>query len=181
MFEDVDEGHLENDDTLYFHYSREERLKKAPQIVKDYYDGKIKPVKGFRALFYKQNKFIFISLILFVGFFYMHNGLNKIRNSTSINEVLFEISAFSYDEEIFSTLTVKTKKDKIIDKPQNITALVNFINSDKVVAYKEEYSLVYEKGEEYFRTKIQDYDIIRVDVIVKIDDVEKELFTEIKR
>ena len=41
MFEDVDEGHGENEEKLVFRYNREERLRGAPQIVRDYYDGKM--------------------------------------------------------------------------------------------------------------------------------------------
>ena len=90
MFEDVDEGHVDNDNTLHFHYNREERLKKAPQNVRDYYEGKIKPVKGFKVLFNKQNKFIFMSLILFVGFFYLHNGINKTKNAAKYKKNDFD-------------------------------------------------------------------------------------------
>lgn len=181
MFEDVDEGHVDNDNTLHFHYNREERLKKAPQNVRDYYEGKIKPVKGFKVLFNKQNKFIFMSLILFVGFFYLHNGINKTKNFITIDDIEFELTAFSFEDEVFSTVTINTKKNKSINKPKNIKANFNFINNDNVVAQKEDFSLVYQKGEEYFRTKIPDYDIIRVDVLIDVDGKQKELFTVIQR
>ncbi len=55
MFEDVDEFVPDNeaDKKLVFRYNREERIARAPQIVKDYYDGKMKPVRGIRIFFTK--------------------------------------------------------------------------------------------------------------------------------
>ena len=67
MFEDVEEfvPDDEADKKLKYYYNREERIAKAPQLVKDYYAGKMKPVRGFRIFFTKQNRYIFFALIFF--------------------------------------------------------------------------------------------------------------------
>ena len=48
-FSKIEETREENqkpEDNLVFHYNREERLKRAPKIVQDYYSGNFKPYKG---------------------------------------------------------------------------------------------------------------------------------------
>ena len=47
-FSKIEETREENqkpEDNLVFHYNREERLKRAPKIVQDYYSGNFKPYK----------------------------------------------------------------------------------------------------------------------------------------
>ena len=41
--------------------------------------------------------------------------------------------------------------------------------------------MLYSKGEEYLRTKYSDYDIIRIDAVVTVGDVSKELSTQVSR
>ena len=68
----IDEGHSEKrneDGEFHYYYSREERLKNAPQSVKDFYAGKMAPKKGlFKVLFAtRANKFLFMSIVVFVA------------------------------------------------------------------------------------------------------------------
>ena len=66
MFEDIEEIVPDNeaDKPLVFRYNREERIAKAPKLVQDYYNGNLKPVRGIRIFFTKQNRYIFFALIL---------------------------------------------------------------------------------------------------------------------
>ena len=60
MFEDVDEAHADGEEKIVFRYNREERIAKAPKIVQDYYAGKMKPLRGFQALYKKKsNLYVF--------------------------------------------------------------------------------------------------------------------------
>lgn len=182
MFEDVDEGHLDGEEKIVFRYNREERLKKAPQIVRDYYDGKLQPVKGIRVFWvYKQNRYVLFSLILFIAFVWGYSGLNSTRRYTRMNNVDFDLMAFSYEEEVYVNLKVMNKKADEKSPPVKVEAEFFFIDADNQLIEKKEMSLVYRNGEEYLRTKIRDYDIIRVDIILTVDGKDKEISTTVKR
>ena len=46
---------------------------------------------------------------------------------------------------------------------------------------KEAMSMIYKSGEEYFRTKLTDYDIIRVEAVVTCGEEKKQLSADVKR
>ena len=183
MFEDIEE--IVPDDPaekpLKFYYNREERIAKAPPLVQEYYNGGLKPVRGFRIFFTKQNRYIFFALIFFVGATWIYTGLNKTRAGTTIAGINCELTAFSYEEEVYVSIQLK-RSSKSRD-----TASVAFdveyfaIDPNNQVGEKKSGHLVYEEGEQYLRTKFTDYDIIRVDVIMNAGGYEKELSAEVKR
>lgn len=182
MFEDVDEGHGENEEKLVFRYNREERLRGAPQIVRDYYDGKMQPVRGFKILWVnKTNRYILLSLIIFVGFVWVFTAINNTRSSAKINNIVFDMSAFAFQEEIYVNIKVKDKQADKDSPPVKVGAEVFFVNNDNQVVEKKELTLVYRDGEETLATKATDYDIIRIDIIITADGKEKELSAGVKR
>lgn len=187
MFEDVEEGHLDGEEPVVFRYNREERIKHAPQIVRDYYDGKMNPVRGIKVLWVnKSNRFILLSLVLFVTFAWIYSGVNNTRGYAKVGNVLFQLQSFSYGDEVYVNLKITSKNkneqnDLEKTKPVKIDAEFFFINNDNQVIQKEYKSLVYKNGEEYLRTKYTDYDIIRVDVMLNVDGEEKELSSNVKR
>ena len=183
MFEDVDEIVPDDpaDKELKFYYNRKERITKAPQLVKDYYAGKLKPVRGFRIFFTKQNRYIFFALIFFVGATWIYTGLNKTRAGTTLAGVNFELTAFSYEEEVYVSLQMKRSKKARSNAPVSVDADFFAIDPNNQVGDKKKGNLVYDEGEKYIRTKFTDYDIIRVDVILNADGEEKELSAEVKR
>ncbi len=183
MFEDVEEIVPDNeaDKPLKFYYNREERLAKAPQLVKDYYDGKMKPVRGFRIFFTKQNRYIFFALIFFVGAAWIYTGLNKTRAGTTISGVNFELTAFSYEEEVYVSLQMKRSSRSKDTSPLAVDAEFFAIDPNNQVGDKRTGNLTYDEGEKYIRTKFTDYDIIRVDVIVNAGGQEKELSAQVVR
>lgn len=181
IFPEATEGKPDGAQPLHFYYNREERLKNAPQSVRDYYEGKMQPVRGFKVLFAKQNRYILIALILFVAFTWMYTGFNKTRNYAKIQNLTFELQAFRYDGEIFTNIKVYDKKSKKVDKPVSIDAEVFFVNTDNQVFEQKQITGTYNGQEEYLRTKITDYDIIRVDVIINVADESKELSSLVAR
>ncbi len=183
MFEDVEEIVPDNeaDKKLKFYYNREERIAKAPQLVKDYYEGKLKPVLGFKIFLTKENRYIFFALIFFVGAAWIYTGLNKTRAGTTIAGVNFELSAFSYEEEVYVSLQMKRSKKAKDNSPVAVDAEFFAIDPNNQVGDKRSGQMVYDEGEKYIRTKFTDYDIIRVDVILNAGGTEKELSAEVKR
>ena len=183
MFEDVEEIVPDNeaDKKLVFRYNREERLARAPQIVRDYYDGKMKPVRGFRIFFTKQNRYIFFALIFFIGATWIYTGLNKTRAGTTLEGINFELTAFSYEEEVYVSLAMKRSKKSKSTAPVSVNAEYFAIDPNNQVGDKRADSTIYSEGEQYLRTKFTDYDIIRVDVILNVGGQEKELSALVKR
>lgn len=183
MFEDVEEITPDNEaeKPLKFYYNREERLAKAPKLVQDYYNGKLKPVRGFRIFFTKQNRYIFFALIFFVGATWIYTGLNKTRAATTLAGINFELTAFSYEEEVYVQLKMKRSSRSRETGPLPVDAEFFAIDPNNQVGDKRQGQLVYDEGEQYIRTKFTDYDIIRVDVILNAGGSEKELSAEVKR
>ena len=183
MFEDVEEfvPDDEADKKLKYYYNREERIARAPKLVQDYYNGNLKPVRGFRIFFTKQNRYIFFALIFFVGATWIYTGLNKTRAGTTLNGINFELSAFSYEEEVYVSLQMKRSSRSKEVAPVNVQAEFFAIDPNRQVGDKRNGQLIYESGEQYIRTKFTDYDIIRVDVILNAGGTEKELSAEVVR
>ena len=183
MFEDVDEfvPDKEAEKKLIFRYNREERIAKAPQIVQDYYNGGLRPVRGIKIFFTKQNRYIFFALIFFIGATWIYTTLNKTRAGTTLAGVNFELTAFSYEEEVYVSLQVKRSSRSREKGPVNVQAEFFAIDPNNQVGDKRLGQLLYEDGEQYIRTKFTDYDIIRVDVILNAGGYEKELSAEVVR
>ena len=181
MFEEVDEGHVEGEENVVFRYNREERLKNAPQIVRDAYEGRMNPVRGFKVLWVnKSNRYILLSLIIFIGFIWVFTAISNTKSYTKINNIAFEIAAFSFQEEVYVTVKVNDKKADEKSPPVKVDAEVFFINNDNQIIEKKELSLVYRDGEKTLATKAHDYDIIRVDAIITADNKEKEVTVAVK-
>lgn len=181
LFEDVEEVKPDGEQPLHFYYNRESRIAKAPQSVKDYYAGKMKPVRGFKVLFNKQNKFIFIALILVVAFGWGYTGLNKTKAYTQISGINFELNSFAYEDVVYVSVKMFRSKKSKDTNPVMVNADIRVIEPNKQINDKTQMSLVYEQGEEYFRAKFSDFDIIRTDVVLKVGEEEKTISAEVKR
>lgn len=182
MFDNLNETvPPEGEEELHYFYNREERIKKAPKIVQDYYSGKMKPERGIRVLFNKNNRYVFFALIFFVGAYYIYSGLNKTKNYAKINEIDCELQAFVYEEQVYISSSFKRNPKSKKTEPANISADFSIVDVDKQVVHKETQSLTFKEGEQFLRTKFYDYDIIRVDALVTVDGESKEITCQVKR
>jgi len=182
-FDDVEEIKPDNPEEKGFHYyyNREERIAKAPANVQEYYRGGMRPVRGIKVLFNKQNRFIFLALVVFVGAAWVYSGLNSTRAYSQLKGINFELAAFEYEEEVFVSIKMKRSKKSTETAPVKVDAEIFVIDPNNQVGDKKSISDIYSEGEQYLRTKFTDYDIIRVDVILSVGDEEKELSAEVKR
>ena len=184
MFEDVKEiSDPEKEKNEYhFFYNREERLKNAPQIVRDYYSGKMKPLRGFQALYKnKANLFVLLALVFFVGIAWIYTGFNRFRNYAKINEIDCELTAFLYNDEIYVSAAFKRNIKSKKNDDEEIKVHFFAINADLQPCDEAEDFVTF-KGEQVFlRTKFTDYDIIRIDALVNVSGEEKELSAMVKR
>lgn len=191
MFEDTQESYPddESEKQLKFYYNREKRIANAPQIVQDYYNGKMKPVRGIKIFFQKQNIWILFALILFVGAAWVYSGLNSTRAYGKIDDVNFELQAFSFEQQIYATVKTfrtkknqeKCKKNEEEYKPSKVEVEFFAIEQNNQVSDKSFSSIIFENNDEYLRAKFTDFDIIRVDAIVRLNDKHIELSGVVKK
>ena len=183
MFDDVEEMKPDDpkDQELHYYYNREDRIAKAPANVQEYYNGGMRPVRGIKVFFLKQNRWIFFALIIFVAFTWGYTGFNKTRAFISVDGINFELSAFLYEEQIYSSIQIKPGKKYKYTVPVDIKAEFFLIGSDNQVFERQLHSLVYSDGIQYIRAKYTDFDIVRVDVILNVNGHEKEISADVKR
>lgn len=175
--DNIDEGYSEGEEHLHFYYNQEERLKRAPKIVQDYYSGEFKLNKGFRVLVANRgNRFILIVLVLcllMVGFTSLFASFDKGK----IENLNFTLSAFSFEEEIYVSLKVNSAKRKSFPVNSNaenssdakksgteIPVKVDFscFDADKQLIFTKTIEGIFSGEELYIRTKFSDYDILSV-------------------
>lgn len=175
----IDEGHEDNpEEQMVFHYNREERLKKAPQIVKDYYDGNLTAFKPglFRALVAtKANRFMLLTLVIcFAVVIFL--GIFDKRNEGSINGIPLSLTAFSFEENVYVSIECGEPEKKWINNgPESVIASVEFLDADKMIVEKTDVSDIYRGKKVFLRTTYHDYDIFFVKADVKISGQEKTL------
>ena len=190
MFEDVDEAHADGEEKIVFRYNREERIAKAPKIVQDYYAGGMRPVRGFKVLIAnKSNRFVLLALVFFVAVTWIYTGLNRTRAYAKLGDISLELQSFAFEEEIYVTLKLNDKAGKTGESenvagnsaPKKVDVDFYFVGPENQVMNKESMSMIYKGGEEYFRTKLTDYDIIRVEAVVICGEEKKQLSADVKR
>lgn len=186
-FKNIEETYSEDEQKreagLNFYYNREERLKNAPQIVRDYYDGKMNPTKGlFRVLVStKQNKFLLLSIFIFAAFIWIFNFFSN-RQTKQFLGTYLELQAFSYEDDVYASL----KFDEIPVKNRNgLTAPVQAVfyayDNSGLVSDKAEVGDFFSGNELFLRTKFKDYDIIKVICEVSSASESRELTAYVKR
>ncbi len=167
-FSKIDESKEEGEEKLVFHYNREERLKKAPEIVRKYYAGELIQKRGlFRSLVSTRgNRMMFFVLLLscgltaFVGFF----GPKK--NVRSAAGVEFTLTAFSFDDSVYASVKFsepfQKNRSDYKDKRIPVSAAMSFVDADSQVVFREEASEIYSGKQLFLRTSVTDYDIVKV-------------------
>ena len=187
-------------ESLHFFYNREERLKHAPQIVRDYYEGKSgRPVKGlFRVLVAtRTNRFMLVSVVLFAAFVWFYSAFSE-RKSADFLGAPAALSAFSYEDSVYASLKFgerKTKSTGSIRKfraqnksaakelPANFPAAVVFsaIDNTGSVIDTQEVIGVYEGQDLFLRTRFSDYDIIKVKAVLSSGAEQKDFFVTVEK
>ena len=113
------------------------------------------------------------ALIIFVAATWIFTGLNKTRAYGKLGNISMELQGFSYGEEIYVTLKLQDKDANESSVPVKVDVEFHLLGPENQIMEKEAMSMVYRNGEEYFRTKHTDYDIIKVEAIVTSGEQEK--------
>ena len=190
-FSKLEETREENsspEENLVFHYSREERLKHAPQIVQDYYSGKFGAYKGglFKSLVNtRANRLLFVTIIFAFGIIFFVRAFGPEKKSGMLNKVDVNLSAFSVEESVYASVKFHEAGKKIkpnFDDGVPIYATFTAYDKEGAAVSEKKISGKYEGNEIFLRTTFTDYDIIKIgaicgmgDNIIKLDSpVEKQ-------
>ncbi len=159
------------EENLVFHYSRAERLKRAPKIVRDYYSGEFKPYKGglLKSLVAtKANRLLFVTIVFTFGIILFVRYFGPEKKSGTLNKVDVSASAFSYDDSVYASVKFneagkKVKSDFTEGVP--VWATVTAYDKDGGAVAEEKLIGKYEGNELFLRTTFSDYDIIRIGAV----------------
>jgi hypothetical protein len=171
--------------SLVFHYKRENRISKAPTLVKSAYDGTLKkPPKGFfRALVHtKSSRVMLIVMIVVLGFTVASILSGPKKHRANIDGIAFSLSAFSFEDTIYVSLQMQEDanraKKTIETKPEEtvVQADFSFIDADGNALVQQSFEKTFLNKELFLRTTLSDYDILSVSCLLKID--EKEALVE---
>ena len=174
----------DNDESLKFFYNREARLKKAPQNVQDYYNGNFELQKGFKVLFKnKTNKFLLLTLCVLTAFVFFFSRINTGKNKGSLDNLKLELTAFSYEDEIFSSVKIsEIKKNENSERnPIVVNLSFDFINTYGQIFDQKEFSLLMDNTEKTQSCKITDFDITEITLTAYTEKDSIMLRTPVKK
>ncbi len=169
-----------NNDELNFHYSRENRLKKAPDIVKEHYEEDGKPSNGFfkSLVATKSSRFLLGSIVLLLVMIFFVKNIDKIAQPTNIDGISIELAAFSFDSTVYVTATAK---ECPVEKDIPLTVCFNALNSEnKIVKTSTIYS-IFDGTENVSRTTFANDDIMTIECHVSTETKTITLKTNVQK
>lgn len=177
----------------------EERIRNAPKIVRDYYNGTgIKFTKGFFKVLVatKSNRIIFMVMLMCAAIVLIKANLSGTDNIKVINNYECELTSFSYDDVVFASVKVhplakyrkelekKASKDTGSENAEPFEVFIEFTGETgdgSTVVFENTCSgQIYDKVV-FFRTSTADCDIITVSCTVTIDSQKANLSVKVKR
>jgi hypothetical protein len=172
-------GWAEGEEPLRFYYSRERRLASAPKIVQDYYSGKNKAPKGLIKVLVATpaKRMLFFSIIaLCVVITFLSRTLPSASEAT-VAGIPAELSAFSFEDTVYISVRLGAANAPA----QTVTAQIFAFNADNQLFETQVLEKNYGGYEEFMRTKVGDYDIIRVEAVLTASEQTKTLKSSIAR
>ena len=151
-----------NNEELNFHYKRENRLKNAPNIVKEHYEEDGKPSSGFfkSLVATKSSRFLLGSIVILLVMIFFVKNVDKIAQPTNIDGIPIELSAFLFESTIYVTATAK---EFPIEKDIPITICFNALNKEnKIVKTTTIYS-IFDGTENLLRTTFENNNIMTIE------------------
>jgi hypothetical protein len=183
----TDDEQKHPEEQMVFHYNREERLKRAPKIVQDYYSGNFKPYKGglFKSLVNtRANRLLFVTIVFAFGILWFVNYFGPQKSSGSLAGVDVKLSAFSYEDSVYASFKIeeagKKKKALFVDGVP-VSAVISACDKDGAVVHEEKVSGKYEGNELFLRTTFSDYDIIMVSAVCSMLEGAASLETQVEK
>lgn len=166
MFEEVQETRDDSEEQLVFHYNREERIKKAPRIVQDYYSGKIKGggpglIKALVAT--KANRFIFFAIVVFAAVIFWQSWFGNKNNKKNVEGIPLELVVSEIDD--YARVLIKFGENlPKYDYSQgtDISGQIHYLDENRDEIKSEEISLNYCGDKIWIKTECSSYGIIKI-------------------
>ncbi len=189
-FSNIDETREDNvkdSERMVFRYNREERISRAPEIVRDYYSGKFHPYKGglLKSLVAtKANRLMFVTIIFVFGVVLFMNYFGPQKQKGYVSGVEASLSSFSYGDTVYSSLKLSEAGKKIqaeFEKGCHVSVTFSAYDKDGSLLSEQTLSGNYDGKELYLRTTFTDYDIIKVCAVCSLRDSYATLESKIEK
>ena len=170
------------EEELVFYYNRAERLERAGENVRRYYDGTApKPPKGlFKALVHtKQSRVMLFAVILSALVVLAVAFLTGKTDSQSADGVRFSLSAFSFEDSVYVSVKLSPEKNAVSDGTVFKNIVFSALDNDKKTLISQKIWLIYGGNETYCRTIFADYDIVYVQADIEAEDKKLTLLTKV--
>ncbi len=164
----MSEQDKDNQNGLHFYYDRDERLKNAPRVVKDFYNGNMKtPQIGLIRVLVanKATRIMFLTIVLLTALGIAISLVEKSSNTDKKDGIRYSLNAFSFDETIY--VTVKLDEKSGYDKDTDVDLIIAALDKTGTVVEKNNLSGTYSGKECFFRTTFYDYDIMIIEAVIK--------------
>ncbi len=179
------EGYEDGEEPLTFHYSREHRLKTAPKLVQDYYNGTFTVQKKgfFRVLVAtRANRLLLLSIGICLAVLMINVFWGRKNNQGSIYDCEAVVSAFSFEDTVYASVNIKKAGKKYPFKGEvPVSVSFNFLDADNQSVANESLQVKYDGNESFIRTTARDYDILKLNVNIEICDESIQLMTLVQK
>lgn len=168
---------------LTFHYNRDERLKHAPKMVRDYYSGDYKmPPKGlFKMLVYTKSSRIMLFVLIACLLLALFIGLMSPNAAeSSFANIHMKMTAFAFQDSIYTQVILKPEEDAT-DNTYDVDIDFNFYDVDGALVETVKKTDIYKGNELAIGTTSSDYDILKVEAVVTIDNEQSVLKASVTR
>ncbi|MBR7064391.1 MAG: hypothetical protein IKI31_04525 [Treponema sp.] len=183
-FRNMNEGFAEGEEIFHYYYSHDERVKNAPKIVKDFYEGKSTPPKGFFKILTASpvNRMGLFSIFVFMSVIILFSHTNGKSYQKNVGGMQFSLSSFSFSDEVFVSVSYEKSLKKKIENAEAKIEIYTIDNQNAIVDFYEE-NVFFDDADEsvIIRKKFTDYDIVKVRAVVLFNDETKTLTANVKK
>lgn len=173
-----------NEEEFVFHYKKGSFRDREDPLYRSIALGEKKVGKGLigSLVSTKPNKIMFLTLVALTAFVFLWGLISGPVNSVKIDEVIFDLSAFSFDENVYLTLEIKNseksnKKDHIF-----VDLKFEYFDNEKILLNTKEESLLFQRKDvSYVRDVFPDHNIDSIKCTILHEDKTYEIFTDIKK
>ncbi|WP_428768364.1 hypothetical protein V1L52_07375 [Treponema sp. HNW] len=158
------------EEELNFHYDRSGRLKRAPESVRQFYDGTApKPPKGlFKALVHTSHgKFMLGAVVLSLLVVLVVLFFAERSNFKAAAGITFTLSAFSFEDSVYVSLKAD-KSGTWEGEPLHADIRFSAFEAGNAVLAERKNVLIYDGKEQFCRTIFTDYDIMSVHAEIRV-------------
>ena len=174
------DGYGEGDEAVIWNHKKFGYRDKEPAMYRDLAEGKNKPTKGlFKVLVStKMNRMVFTAMVICFALIFIISILNGKPNQGTVNGVFCEMTAFSFDEDVYVSVAMKDAggKKKTISGPKELSLKFIAVNSDNADSDSSEVEFVFNpSGENVCRTTFKNYELIKIKANVKCGNDSEDL------